>query len=372
MMLRPTWVEVDLKAIRANLQAIKKLVGPQVKVMAVVKANAYGHGAFKVAQTVLEAGAASLAVATLDEAVALREQGINVPILVMGTSIPGGGIEEAIRYNIAQALCSVELAQALSATAQKMRSVALAHLKIDTGMGRIGIGPETATRFMDQIAKLPGLQVGGIFSHFASADEADKEYTGLQVNRFHQALENLNQQGYDFSLRHLANSAGILDYPETYFDLVRPGCILYGCWPGPSTNRPITLQRALAFKTRVVYLKTVPAGTSVSYGRTYTTDSRRVLATLPVGYADGFNRRLSNKAEVLIKGKRCPVVGRICMDQCVVDVTNIPQAVLGDEVVLIGSQGEDSISAGDLAQLAGTIDLEILCGIGARVPRIYF
>jgi alanine racemase len=243
MMLRPTWVEVDLKAIRANLQAIKKLVGPQVKVMAVVKANAYGHGAFKVAQTVLEAGAASLAVATLDEAVALREQGINVPILVMGTSIPGGGIEEAIRYNIAQALCSVELAQALSATAQKMRSVALAHLKIDTGMGRIGIGPETATRFMDQIAKLPGLQVGGIFSHFASADEADKEYTGLQVNRFHQALENLNQQGYDFSLRHLANSAGILDYPETYFDLVRPGCILYGCWPGPSTNRPITLQQ---------------------------------------------------------------------------------------------------------------------------------
>ncbi|MFY9188514.1 MAG: alanine racemase [bacterium] len=371
MTLRPTWVEVDLKGIQSNLRAIKELVGPKVKVMAVVKANAYGHGAEEVAQAVTEAGADSLAVATLDEAVALREAGLKSAILVLGTSIPGGGAEAAVRYCITQALCTVELAQALSEAAGQLRQPASVHLKIDTGMGRIGVRPDDAAEFMDQVAKLPRLQVDGVFSHFAAADEADKEYTHLQLSRFQTALDNLSQRGYTFAWRHLANSAGILDCPGAYFDIVRPGCILYGCWPGPDTGRPITLHPTLAFKTRVVYLKTVLAGTSISYGRTYTASSQQVLATLPVGYADGYPRVLSNKGYVLIRGQRCPVVGRVCMDQCIVDVTDVPAVSLGDEVVLIGSQDKETITPADLGSLAGTIDLEILCGLGARVPRVY-
>ncbi|NMA54510.1 MAG: alanine racemase [Firmicutes bacterium] len=370
-MLRPTWVEVDLKKIQLNLQAVKKLVGPKVKLMAVVKANAYGHGAVEVAQAVIKAGAECLAVATLDEAVALREAGLKPMILVMGTNIPADGVEAAAVHNITQALCTEELARSLSASSQELGLTATVHLKIDTGMGRIGVHVDDAAQFMSKIRELPGLQVTGVFSHFASADEADQEYTSLQLVRFREALDNLTRHGYTFPRRHIANSAGILDYPESYFDLVRPGCILYGCWPGPNTNNSLPLEPTLAFKTRIVYLKKIPAGTSISYGRTYISSCQRTLATLPVGYADGFPRCLSNRGQVLIRGQRCPVVGRVCMDQCIVDVSEVPGVSLGDEVVLIGSQHEDSISAAEVASLAGTIDLDILCGIGARVPRIY-
>ncbi|NLG86460.1 MAG: alanine racemase [Firmicutes bacterium] len=370
-MLRPTWAEVDLKGIRENLEAIKALVGPEIKIMAVVKANAYGHGAIEVARVMEKAGADQLAVATLDEAVALREAGLKLPILVLGTNIPGDGVDAAVHYDIAQALCTVELAKALSAAAERLRKPAKVHLKIDTGMGRIGVRPDEAASFMDQVAGLPGLKFEGIFSHFAAADEANKEYTNLQRNRFQQALDSLKQHGYTFLLQHLANSAGILDYPEAHYNMVRPGCILYGCWPGPNTKRKIALRPTLTLKTRIVYLKSVPPGTAISYGLTYTTTSEKVLATLPIGYADGYRRSLSNKGYVLIRGQRCPVVGRVCMDQCIVDVTAVSNVALGDEAVLIGKQSNEEIQVADLAKLIETIDLEILCGLTARVPRVY-
>jgi alanine racemase len=366
-----TWAEVDLKAIRANLIAIRALVGSRVKIMAVVKANAYSHGLIEVGRTVAEAGADQLAVATLNEAVLLRESGLKLPILVLGTGIPGDGVKEAVRYDIAQALCTVELADALSKAAQQLGKPAQAHLKIDTGMGRIGVRVDEAVSFMEQIAGLPGLQFTGIFSHFAAADEGDEEYTNLQQKRFQKVLDNLERHGYTFPLRHLANSAGILDYPEAYFDMVRPGCIIYGCWPSPDNKKIIPLALTLTLKTRIVYIKKVAAGTPISYGLTYTAPSERTLATLPIGYADGYKRALSNTGYVLIRGRRCPIVGRVCMDQCVVDVTGVPDVSLGDEVVLIGSQGNDIITPADLAKLAGTMDLEILCNISARVPRVY-
>lgn len=369
--LRPTWVEVDLGAFAANLQAVKGLVGPRVKVMAVVKANAYGHGAVRLAQVAARSGAHQLAVATLDEAVTLREAGVKLPILVLGTSIPGDGVEEAVAKDIAQALCTVELAEALSAAAARRGKAALVHLKVDTGMSRIGVRPDEAVPFMERVGRLPGLRFEGVFSHFAASDEPDNPYTELQFRRFQDTLAALAQAGYSFPYRHIANSAAILDHPEMHLDMVRPGCILFGSWPGEKTQRKITLKPTLTLKTRIVFLKRVPGGTPVSYGLTYKAPAERLLATLPIGYADGYRRGLSNKASVLVRGRRAPIVGRVCMDQCVVDVTAVPGVALGDEVVLIGRQGDEEITGEELAALLGTLDLELFCGIAPRVPRVY-
>jgi alanine racemase len=360
-----------LAAFAANLRAVKDLVGPRVKVMAVVKADAYGHGAVRLAQVAAANGAEQLAVATLDEAVTLREAGLKLPILVLGTSIPGDGVEEAVERGIAQALCTVELAEALSRAAARRGKAALAHLKVDTGMSRIGVRPHEAVPFMERVGRLPGLRLEGIFSHFAAADEPDNVYTELQFRRFQDTLAALAKAGYTFPHRHIANSAAILDHPEMHLDMVRPGCILFGSWPSEKTQRKISLKPTLALKTRIVFLKRVSAGTPVSYGLTYKAPAERLLATLPVGYADGYRRGLSNKASVLVRGVRAPIVGRVCMDQCVVDVTAVPGVALGDEVVLIGRQGEEEITAQELADLLGTLDLELFCGIAPRVPRVY-
>lgn len=371
MGLRPTWAEIDLAAFADNLRAVKEFVGPRVKVMAVVKANAYGHGAVRLAQVAAANGADQLAVATLDEAVALRKAGLKLPILVLGTSIPGEGAEVAVELGIAQALCTVELAEALSAAARRRGKEALVHLKIDTGMSRIGVRPHEAVPFMERVSQLPGLRFEGVFSHFAASDEPENPYTELQFRRFQEALKALREAGYTFPIRHIANSAAILDHPEMHLDMVRPGCILFGSWPSEKTQRKINIRPTLTLKTRIVFLKRVPAGTPVSYGLTYTSPSERLLATLPIGYADGYRRGLSNKASVLVRGVRAPVVGRVCMDQCVVDVSDVPGAALGDEVVLIGRQGSEEITAQELADILGTLDLELYCGLSPRVPRLY-
>lgn len=371
MGLRPTWAEIDLAAFADNLRAVKEFVGPRVKVMAVVKANAYGHGAVRLAQVAAANGADQLAVATLDEAVTLREAGLKLPILVLGTSIPGEGAEVAVELGIAQALCTVELAEALSAAARRRGKEALVHLKIDTGMSRIGVRPHEAVPFMERVSQLPGLRFEGVFSHFAASDEPENPYTELQFSRFQEALKALREAGYTFPIRHIANSAAILDHPEMHLDMVRPGCILFGSWPSEKTQRKINIRPTLTLKTRIVFLKRVPAGTPVSYGLTYTSPSERLLATLPIGYADGYRRGLSNKASVLVRGVRAPVVGRVCMDQCVVDVSDVPGAALGDEVVLIGRQGSEEITAQELADILGTLDLELYCGLSPRVPRLY-
>lgn len=367
--MRPTRAEVSLDNISSNIQQIRKRVGDKVKIMAVVKADGYGHGATRVAKTVLQNKAEWLAVATVEEALQLREEGINSPILVFGLSPPEQA-REVVRHQLSQTVCTKDLACALSDEARRQQQAARVHVEVDTGMGRLGISPEKAGRFIKEILCLKGVQIEGIFTHFSVADE-DKDFTQLQIKRLKQTTSSLEKEKTHIPLKHAANSAAIMDIPSSYFDLVRPGIMVYGLYPSPRTNRTLPLKPAMSFKTQVIYLKKVPAGYSLSYGRTFTTRKKSLIATLPVGYADGYPRALSNKGEVLVKGKKAPVVGRVCMDMTLVDVTHIPDTKVGDEVLLFGKQENEEILVDELATKTGTINYELVCGISKRVPRVY-
>ncbi|RKO67313.1 alanine racemase [Desulfofundulus salinus] len=367
---RPVWVEVNLGTVARNVREIRKLLQPDTKLMAVVKADAYGHGALPVARVALANGAECLAVAILDEALALRRGGITAPILILGYTPP----EQAyllVEHDLTQTVFSLEVVQAISAAAAAAGKTARVHLKIDTGMGRIGVTPAEAPDFAVAVSRLPSIFIEGVFTHMACADEQDKAYTRWQFDRFKEALAGIEARGVAIPLKHVANSATTLDLPEMHLDMVRTGIILYGLWPSPDVRRVIDLKPAMQLKTRVAYVKQVPAGTSISYGRTFTTTGPSVIATLPLGYADGWSRLLSNKAEVLIHGQRAPLVGRVCMDQCMVDVTRIPGVRPGDEVVLFGVQGEQFLPVEEVASHMGTINYEMVCLISKRVPRIY-
>lgn len=367
--MRPTRAEINLDNIAYNIGEIRKGIGDKVKIMAVVKANGYGHGAVEVARVATESGVEWLAVAMLEEAVELREDGIQLPILILGLSRPAEA-QELIKYRLAQAVCVREVAQALSAEARSGGGTAKVHVKVDTGLGRLGILPEEVTGFVKEMYRLEGIEVEGIFTHFSVADE-DKSFTELQIKKFQEVLASLERAGIRIPVKHSANSAAVLDIPSSYLDLVRPGIMLYGLYPSPKVTHRIHLKPAMSFKTQVAYLKTVPAGVSLSYGRTFTSRRKSRIATLPVGYADGYSIALSNKGEVLIKGKRAPVVGKVCMDMTLVDVTHIPDVKVGDEVVLFGRQDGAEISADEVASKIGTINYEVVCGIGKRVPRVY-
>jgi len=370
LITRPTRVEVNLDAIAHNIQLIRKKVTSRVKIMAVVKADGYGHGAIEVAKTAIESGADYLAVAIPEEGLELRRAGIEAPILVLGL-IPPEKVQVIVEHNLTQTICTKELAEALSAKAQELDRVAKVHVKVDTGMGRIGVLPEDVVNFIKQISNLKGIRIEGIFTHFSEADKKDKTFTELQIARFKQIITKLERIGIQIPIKHAANSAGILDLPSSYFDLVRPGIMIYGLYPSKEIIHTLNLKPAMSFKTAVAYLKTVPPRTPISYGRTFITQKESVIATLPVGYADGYNRLLSNKGEVLIRGRRAPVVGRVCMDMTVVDVSHIPGVRVGDEVVLFGKQGDDEISIDEVAYKINTINYEVVCNIGKRVPRIY-
>ncbi|MFY9370378.1 MAG: alanine racemase [bacterium] len=371
-MLRPTWAEIDLGAIAHNVRVIKDYVGSNTKVMAVVKADGYGHGAAAVARTSLKAGAEYLAVATADEAVDLREAGITAPILVLGTSFPGCGEDKLVELDITQAVCTLELAEAIERAAAERGKKALVHIKVETGMGRIGVAAEEGADFIARIGKLPHLEIEGLFTHFAAADEEDKGYTWEQYKRFMGLVEDLEARNIKVPpLKHVCNSAAILDLPEMHLDMVRPGAILYGFHPGPQVKKVLPLRPALFLKTRIVFLKEVKAGARLSYGLTYTVAGGTKIATLPIGYADGYRRHFSNRSEVLVRGRRVPVVGRVCMDQCLIDVGQVPDVAVGDEATLIGRQGDEEITAIELADLIGTLAIDLTCGIGKRVPRIY-
>lgn len=368
---RPTWAEVDTGALAWNVRALASLVPRGTDLMAIVKANGYGHGAIPVARTMLAHGAQSLGVATLDEAIELREAGFVAPILVLGWTPP----EEAaavVQYGVAQTVTSLDAAETLAREARRRDRRARIHVKIDTGMGRLGFpaGGEKTREAVARMLKEPSLEVKGIYTHFAVADE-DPEYTNLQLSRFRAVLADLARRGLPLPTRHAANSAALLGFPESHLDLVRPGISLYGYDPAPGVIRPITLKPALTWKTRVAHVKTLPAGSSVSYGRTYVTSGPERVATLPVGYADGYSRALSNKGEVLIHGRRARILGRVCMDQIIVSVEHIPDVAVGDEVVLLGAQGEEAITADEMAAWLGTISYEVLTTIGSRVPRVY-
>ncbi|MBC7222830.1 MAG: alanine racemase, partial [Anaerolineae bacterium] len=332
------WAEVDLSAIRHNVQALKQWVGPGVELAAVVKANGYGHGAVPAGQAALEAGASRLAVGWVAEGTALRQGGITAPILVMGYCLP----EDApaiVYYDLTPTVCCLEVAHALSDACQAQGKAIPIHVKVDTGMGRFGLLPEEVLGFLKEVSRLPGLHLEGLWTHFATADEGNKAYARQQFALYQEVLREVEAAGFRIPLRHAANSGATLDLPETHLDMVRCGIAIYGLYPSAEVARPVDLRPALTLKGRVGHVRTLPAGSSISYGRTFTTRRPTRVALVPVGYGDGYHRLHSNRGAVLIRGWRAPILGRVCMDQCVVDVTDIPGVRDGDEVVIIGRQG---------------------------------
>ena len=363
-MNRPTFAEIDLDAIAFNLRRIRKLVGPDVKICPAVKADAYGHGAVEVSRTVLDAGADMLGVALVEEAIELRDAGINAPILLFGCT-PTEQIPAIIEHDITAMICDLSFAQKLSEQAVGKRMKV--HVKVDTGMGRVGVQPQETVDFTLALSKLHGLEIEGIFTHFPSADE-DVDFTHRQITQFAEITQAVEAAGVHIPIRHAANSAAIMSIPEANFDMVRPGIMLYGLYDSPKS---IELRQAMTLKTKIAFLKEVSPGDTVSYGRTFTASRQTKVATIPIGYADGYNRLLSNKASALVRGKRVPVIGRVCMDQTMLDVTDVPGVSVGDEVVLYGSQGSEFISIEEAASLLGTISYEVVCSISKRVPRVY-
>lgn len=362
---------IDLTAIDHNLRALRSLTRPPTRMMAVVKANAYGHGALTVAETAVAAGADALGVARVGEAVALRRAGIDAPILVFGHT-PAGRAAELIEHDIAGTVHGVEGALALSDAARTLGSRVEVHLKIDTGMGRIGLMAED-TDAARTVLELPGLRPTGIYTHFASADSEDKTFARRQIQRFQDCIGRLSPHFPPETpmVRHAANSAATIDIPEAHFDLVRPGLSLYGLYPSPHQRARVDLRPAMTLVSRIIHLKQVPAGFPVSYGSTYITPEPTAIATVPVGYADGYDRLLSSKGRMLVRGAHAPVVGRVCMDQTMIDVGQIPAAEVGDEVVIIGRRGKAEVSADEIADLTGTINYEVVSTLTARVQRRY-
>src|SRR6266496_6439599 len=369
---RPTWVEIDLSAIANNIRQVQTLVGPEVRILASLKADAYGHGALKVARTVLHNGASMLGVATVSEAMPLREAGINAPILVFGY-VPPWQLREAVRLGLTITLYSIESAQALSRASLALDKIVRVHAKIDTGMARLGVRAEQLDEILTLIRTIvaqPELEFEGLYTHMASADSSDQTYSHLQLSRFQRVLDLLEEKGLRPPIVHAANSAATLSLPESHFDMVRPGIAIYGLDPSADLPLPEGFRPALSFKTQVSQVKMVPAGECISYGCTYVTERPTRIAVLPAGYADGFRRSPQNWGSVLIHEQEAPLLGRICMDQCMVDVTDIPQTRVGDEVVLIGRQGQVTMSAEKVAERLGTVNYEVVSEILARVPRV--
>jgi alanine racemase len=368
--LRPTRAEIDLGNLEHNFKQIRRIISPKAKICAVVKAEAYGHGAFEVAQSLISCGVFCLSVAVIDEAIELRQNGIKAPILILGFT-PEDQFDKIIEHDIIQTVYSTKSARILSEAAANKGKKVKVHIKLDTGFNRIGYQlDDSSLNEIKKLFELKNLQIEGIYTHFARADEADNVFTMEQFRKFMTIVDILEGDGFDIPIRHTANSAAIIEFPYTHLDMVRPGIILYGLYPSEKINTSrINLKPVMSVKTKVSNIKTLPKGKSIN---SFITNRQSIIATLPVGYADGYSRRLSNKAEVLINGQRVPVVGRICIDECMVDVTDITSGVqVGDDAVLFGSMGNQVISVEELAMKMGTINYEVICAISMRVPRIY-
>lgn len=367
------WAEIDLNALRENLAWLRHRVGPEVKILTVVKADAYGHGLKQIAALLMQSGTDMFGVANLTEARAIRSVGKGWPVLMLGALLPDE-MEPAVRDGLRATISTADEARALSDVATRLRRRAIAHLKVDTGMGRLGCPPTDAPALARLLAGLPGVELEGLYTHYAAAED-DAEFSRTQAARFGEVLQELRDAGQNVSLVHANNSAALLHQPETTFNMVRPGLLVYGVVPVGQRNDDSGLQRhlqpALAWKTRVTLVKEIPRGTSLSYGRTFAAARRMRVATIAAGYGDGYLRAGSGHAEVLIRGHRCRVLGRITMDQMIADVSRVAGAAIGDEVALIGSQGREIISATDVAQWCGTIPWEVLTAIHHRVPRVY-
>ncbi len=360
---------VDLDAIAHNVAALKARLGPKVALWAVVKANAYGHGAVPVARIALTAGASRLAVARIHEGVALRQAGITAPILVMGYHLPPEA-ELAAAYDLTVTVNDHGFARALNDHARDLGKTLPIHVKIDTGMGRFGQLPDELMTFLEGLTRYPRLRVEGLWTHFATADEADKAFAQQQFALFQDAAA-IARDRFQIPLLHVANSAAILDLPETYLDAARPGIAIYGLYPSEEVRREIVLRPALTVLSHIGRIRVLPPGASVSYGRTFIASQPTRVALLPIGYGDGIHRLLSNRGEVLVRGQRAPIIGRVCMDNIMVDVTHIPEAREGDQAVLLGRQGDARIRAEEVAAWAQTIHYEVTTSLLPRLPRAY-
>lgn len=370
--LNRAWAEINLDNIAHNVREIKNLINKKTEIMAAVKADAYGHGVFEVVRELLENEVSRLAVSMLDEAIQLRLRGIKVPILILSYTDPARA-EEILEYDVTQTVFSFDLAEALSRAAVKMGKEVKIHIKVDTGMTRVGFMPGySAVENIIAISRLPGIIIEGLFTHFASADEEDDIYTKMQFEKFMSIINELSRVGVHIPVKHVANSAATIRFPFMHLDMVRPGIILYGLYPSPKEQNKLDLKPAMTFKANIILVKDVEKETSISYGRIFKTRQKSRIATIPVGYADGFARVLSNRAKVLVNGEFAPVVGRICMDQCMIDVSGLnSQVKVGDEVVIFGKQGDNEITIEDVASLMETINYEVICIIGKRIPRVY-
>lgn len=366
---RPTWAEIDLKAVSHNLDQIRGFLRRDVSVMPVVKANAYGHGICEVSRVLVQNRINYLGVATVDEALTLRKGGIGVSILVLG-SVLEEEARIAIDNDVTLTLCDERLFKNLVDIAENAGKKPKVHVKVDTGMGRIGVWHEEALEFIKKVYDNSRIELEGVYTHFASAGR-DEMYTTMQMDYFENILRNMEQQGIIVKYRHAANSIAIVDWKKSHMNLVRPGIFLYGIYPKKGFQKILKIKPVMSLKTRIVYLKQTPSGRSLSYGRTYITQNETRIATIPIGYADGYGRILSNRAKALVKGKFARIVGIVTMDQTLLDVGHIEGVEVGDEVVLIGEQENEVLPVEKVAKLARTIPYEIVSGITDRVPRIY-
>ena len=395
-LLSQTRVVVDLGAVAHNISALKGLLSTETRLMAVVKADAYGHGAVQVARSVIENGAHWLAVARISEAVELREAGINVPILLFGDVLPEQ-VPFLAAHDIRVTLTCLESARAIAEIAARQKKVLKVHVKVDTGMGRLGFlhdqfatpapftrpdpPPETDNRIdrplqcheeILAIQDLKGIEIEGIYTHLANADARDKAHTLRQISRFKLLINELAQKGLTPPILHAANSAAVIDMPQSHFNMVRPGIAIYGLWPsGEMDHTRICLKPAMSIRSRIIHIKDVSKGFKISYGSTHVTRMATRIATIPIGYADGYSRNLSDRGEMIVRGSRAPIIGRVCMDFTMIDVGHISRAALGDEVVILGTQGKETITATDIANRIGTINYEVVAALTRRMPICY-
>ena len=369
--LRPAWAEIDLDAIAYNTRNIKKLIGDK-DLIAVVKTSCYGHGVIDIIPTLLENGYSRFAVAMISEALEIRDNKITAPVMILGFTPLYLG-EELINNNIEQTVYDLDYAKELSKIALTLNKKAKIHIAIDTGMGRIGFLPnEKSIDNITEICSLEGIEVIGIFTHFSTSDEKDKEYSHEQFTKMLSVMDTLKKRGIDIPLKHVANSGAIIDLPDTYLDAVRAGIILYGYYPSDEIDKNnLALKPALTLKATITNVKTLEKDMYVSYGRTFKTSNETIVATIPVGYADGYLRKLAENGKVIIKGEFAPIIGRICMDQFMIDVTNIPDVKIGDEVILLGEKNGLKYNADDMAKKLDTINYEVTCMLKSRLPRVY-
>jgi alanine racemase len=364
------WVEIDLDRLKENFRKVKRLVGPDKRILVAVKADAYGHSSVAVSRALAAEGVSTLGVASLEEAIEIKRGGAEVPVLILSPS-SFMEVPEIVTEGFTSTVSNIEYARKLSVVARALNKKMKVHVEVDTGMGRTGVNYSGAADFIRQVRELDSIQVEGIFTHFANAEESDKTFALEQLKRFTQVLEELKARSLEVPLVHAANSASLLDIRESHFNMVRPGLVIYGMYPSRWVKRQIDVEPVMTFKARIAHLNSIPRGETVSYGRTYAAPKDCTVAVVSVGYGDGYSRALSNKGEVLIRGKRFSIVGVVCMDLTMVDVTGHPEIRVGDEVILMGKSGEEEISADELARLSGTISYDVTCSVGPRVPRVF-